>query len=87
MYTYMSVITLLPRNVSKLHRQGKFFSMEQQSILMYVEWHPDVSLQIFFIFFISLCELKLMFKTWISWKVVAGCTSSLQSKQHAIICL
>ena len=36
--------------------------MEQQGILMYVEWRPDVSLQILFIFFISLCELKSMFK-------------------------
>ena len=37
--------------------------MEQQGILVYVEWHPDPSLQILFIFSISSCELKSMFKT------------------------
>ena len=56
------------------------------SFVMYVEWHPHGSLQILFVFWISSCELKSRLNTWISWKVVAGCTGSLQTKQQAITC-
>ena len=48
---------------------------------MYVAWHPHASVQILFIFWISSCELKSRFKTWISWKMVASCTCSIPLKK------
>ena len=90
MYTYKShlnninFITKKPFQVALTKEAFLSVLMKQQGTLfvdMYVAWHPHGSVQILFKFWISSGELKSRLETWISWKVVAACTCSLQMKQ------
>ena len=93
MYTNMSIITLFlqemfPRcpekaTFSRWHHGATIHSL----LCMSNGRHIRVPTNIFHIIWISSCKFKSRLNTWISWKVVARCTGSLQTKQQGITCL